>query len=188
MIGADYVRQPLDQLAREIPSAPLLQFDLTQCPLPDESIDAVVLLNVLEHIENDAAAVRHVHRILKPGGAAIIEVPAGPHLYDVYDQFLMHHRRYRLKSLCGMLREAGFGIARKSHLGCFLYPAFLRREAAESAFCRESEMKQKARVAANIARTRRGGLLEPALRLEVWLGQWLSYPVGIRCLATAVKP
>ena len=59
VIGADYVRRPLDVLAAEMPEVPLLQFDLTQCPLPDQSIDAVVLLNVLEHIEDDAAAVRH---------------------------------------------------------------------------------------------------------------------------------
>src|SRR5205085_10979289 len=95
IIGADYVRGPLDDLHRSMPDIPLLQFDLVQCPLPSESVDVVVLLNVLEHIENDAGAMEQVARILKPGGAAVIEVPAGPHLYDVYDKVLMHFRRYR---------------------------------------------------------------------------------------------
>jgi ubiquinone/menaquinone biosynthesis C-methylase UbiE len=187
VIGADYVREPLDQLAAAVPAVPLLQFDLTKCPLPDQSIDAVVLLNVLEHIEDDAAAVRHLYRILKPGGVAVIEVPAGPHLYDVYDRLLMHHRRYRLKSLCAMLQECGFQIVRKSHLGCFLYPAFSAVKWWNKRFAKRSEAEQKARVAANISNTRQGGLLEPLLQLETWLGQWISYPAGIRCLVSGRK-
>ena len=78
IMGADYVRGPLDQLAARRQDVPLLQFDLTKCPLPDASVDVVVLLNVLEHIGNDEAAVREVSRILRPGGAVVIEVPAGP--------------------------------------------------------------------------------------------------------------
>src|SRR5262245_13183738 len=66
VVGADYVRGPLEQLAGEIPDVPLLQFDLTTCPLPEQSVDAVVLLNVLEHIQDDETAVQQVYRILKP--------------------------------------------------------------------------------------------------------------------------
>jgi SAM-dependent methyltransferase len=63
----------------------LLHFDLRHCPLPDGSFDGVILLNVLEHIKEDAAALRQIARILKPGGIAAIEVPAGRGLYDIYD-------------------------------------------------------------------------------------------------------
>src|SRR6202011_4777481 len=70
ILGADYVRGPLEALARERAGVPLLQFDLTSCPLPDMSFDGIVLLNVLEHIEDDEAALAHVARILKPGGIA----------------------------------------------------------------------------------------------------------------------
>ena len=66
LIGADYVRGPLEQLAKRLPNVPLLQFDLVRCPLPDQSIDVVVLLNVLEHIQDDVGAVRQIARILKP--------------------------------------------------------------------------------------------------------------------------
>ncbi len=64
------------------------------------------MLNVLEHIRGDALALRQVHRILRPGGVVVIEVSAGPKLYDVYDELLMHHRRYRLPSLARTLRGA----------------------------------------------------------------------------------
>jgi SAM-dependent methyltransferase len=120
IIGADVVREPLYKLAKESPSIPLLRFDLLKCPLPSDAFDAVVALNVLEHIEDDAAALAQVHRILKPGGVIVIEVPAGPHLYDAYDNCLMHFRRYRSAELADKLRHGGFDVVRRSHLGFFL--------------------------------------------------------------------
>jgi hypothetical protein len=70
----------------------------------------VVLVNVLEHFEDDAAAVSHVARVLKPGGVAVIEVPAGPQLFDVYDKYLQHFRRYQLADLCRLVERAGLQV------------------------------------------------------------------------------
>lgn len=124
-IGADYTLGTLEKAAQRLPlNVPLLQFDLTECPLPTASVDVVVLLNVLEHIEHDATALVQLHRILKPGGAVIIEVPAGEGLYDRYDKALLHWRRYSMSTLVRRVREAGFRIERRSHLGFFLYPGF----------------------------------------------------------------
>ena len=88
VIGADYVPGPLKELAASLPDVPIIQFDLVNCPLPDQSVDAVIMVNVLEHIKEDVQALRHVFRILRPGGVLILEVPAGPHLYDVYDRMM----------------------------------------------------------------------------------------------------
>src|SRR4029077_15650868 len=53
VVGAGYVRGPIEKRGAPIPDIPLLQFDLTKCPLADGSIDGIVLLNILEHIEQD---------------------------------------------------------------------------------------------------------------------------------------
>jgi len=187
VIGSDVVRGPLEQLAADIMDVPLLQFDLLSCPLPDNSIDAVVLLNVLEHIQDDAAAVRQVYRILKPGGIAVIEVPAGPHLYDVYDELLLHCRRYSLTALRSLVKNVGFQIAEQSHLGFLVYPGFWLVKQRNKRFLSQENALQQRIVEQNIRDTGSSRLLNAIMRIELGLGRWLSYPFGIRCLVTCIK-
>ena len=122
VFGADYTRETLEVLGHELPAAPLIQFDLTQCPLPDNFVDVIVLLNVLEHINDHETAMAQLFRVVRPGGAVIIEVPAGPSLFDVYDRVLMHQRRYAMSSLIQMAQKQGFYVERRSHLGFFCTP------------------------------------------------------------------
>lgn len=154
---------------------------------PGDPVDAVVMLNVLEHIRDDALALRQVHRILRPGGVAVIEVSAGPELYDVYDELLMHHRRYRLPSLARTLRRAAFEIASASHLGALIYPPFyLVKKRNQRSLSRDAAAKRQI-VAGNIGSTGRSLVLDAVIRAELVLGQWLRWPLGIRCVVTVRK-
>lgn len=184
LIGADVIPEKLEALADKMPNVPLLQFDLTQCPLPDNSIDVLVMLNVLEHIEQDEKALLQIKRILRPGGLLILEVPAGPHLYDVYDKFLRHFRRYQLSALEKVLKKIEFKIEKKSHLGVFIYPFFARVKKKNLSL---SEAEQKEIVAKEIKNSAEVPLLNFVMNLELLLGRYLSYPVGIRCIVTAKK-
>lgn len=188
IVGADVVREPLLRLARELPSVPLLRFDLLRCPLPSSSFDAVVMLNVLEHIQDDVAALRQVHRILKAGGIAVIEVPAGPHLYDTYDQGLMHFRRYAMIQLSEALEAVGFDVVRRSHLGFLIYPGFAYVKRRNQRRQRRSPAIDATRVVADQAsNTSASSLLRAALTIERLLGTLLPLPVGIRCVAVGRK-
>ena len=188
VIGADSVRGPLERLSRNMPDIPLLQFDLSSCPLPDGSFDGLVLLNVLEHIEDDLAATRHLQRILKPGGVAVIEVPAGPGLYDVYDQELLHFRRYRMAGLLRMLRSSGLDILERSHLGFFLYPAFWMTKKRNRRYLDASPDVRREVVKRSIRRSSNSSAMHVIMRIESRLRSWLYYPAGIRCLVTCRKP
>ena len=190
VIGADYTRDTLERLGRRLKQVPLIQFDLTDCPLPDEFANVAILLNVLEHVGDDRAAAAELFRILRPGGRVIIEVPAGPDLYDVYDQALMHFRRYDLAGLSCLLEEAGFVIERKSHLGVFLYPAFyLSKRLNQVRYGGENARSPQTVAARQIAATKRAGIIGRSMMwLEDALRPHVGYTRGIRCLVTAVKP
>jgi SAM-dependent methyltransferase len=185
--GADYVRDSLERLATSMPDVPLLQFDLADCPLPDKSIDAAVLLNVLEHIEDDGAAMRHVHRILRPGGIAVIELPAGPHLFDIYDQQLMHHRRYRMHDLVRQLRSHGFRILERSHLGFLLYPAFWAVKKRNRRYLRADPESQRKIVLGHMRQARSSALMQWVMRIEARLRDRMYLPFGIRCLVVCER-
>lgn len=187
VIGADYLRGPLESLAGRMPDLPLLQFDLRTCPLPDASVDGVTCLNVLEHIDDHETALGHIHRILKPGGIAHIEVPAHPSLYDIYDEHLMHHRRYRLAELVALARAQGFAVGKATHLGFLVYPAFwwVKRRNRRRLSAPPGE---KARlVAQQIRSTRSNQFLVGMIQLETALGRICSFPCGIRCIVVLRK-
>jgi ubiquinone/menaquinone biosynthesis C-methylase UbiE len=188
LVGADFVRGPLEALAPEFPGVPFLQFDLTKCPLPDDSVDGIVLLNVLEHIEDDGLALSHVARILKPGGVVVIEVPAGPTLYDVYDKLLLHHRRYRMGNLIGKIESAGLQVLEKSHLGFLLYPAFWITKKRGRRYLSEDAETQRSMVSRRIMVASSNPAMHWLMEMEARLRRWVYFPFGIRCLVTCRKP
>ena len=75
------------------------------------SFDAIVCLNVLEHIADDLGTLRRFHDLLEPGGRLLLLVPAHPFLYGSIDRTVEHERRYTKSDLRGKLEEAGFDIA-----------------------------------------------------------------------------
>jgi SAM-dependent methyltransferase len=144
------------------------------------------MLNVLEHIEDDKAALEQTFRILRPGGIAVIEVPAGPHLYDTYDKALKHFRRYDLNDLTSKLRNVGFTVRRQSHLGFILYPAFAfakRRNQRRQGLHEDPNTLVKRQVSA----TSSSRLVNYAVAFEKALGKQISFPIGIRCVVVGSK-
>lgn len=185
LVGADVVKEPLYRLATTLPGIPLIRFDLLQCPLPDQSVDVLVMLNVLEHIEDDVGALQKAFNLLKPGGSLIIEVPAGPYLYDSYDAELHHFRRYSAADLRHKLTNIRFKICRKSHLGFILFPAF----AAVKLLNKWSLFrKNKAVVREQASSTSGSGLIRLAMQFESKRLSTFELPFGIRALISVQRP
>ena len=189
VIGADYILGPLKELAGTLPDIPIIQFDLTDCPLPDQSVDAVIMINVLEHIKDDALALRHVFRdSLRPGGVLILEVPAGPHLYDVYDRLLMHHRRYTMARIRRLFVRSGFQIVKATHSGTIVYPAFAAVKMWNRFRAPQVKRRDEEVVAGYIQYTASSLLLGAAFGVERWFGKWVRWPFGIRCVLVGRRP
>jgi SAM-dependent methyltransferase len=102
--------------------------------LGDEHFDSIVCFNVLEHIADDAEALRDFHAQLTPGGRLLLLVPAHASLFGSLDETVGHERRYDKRSLRNVLDVAGFAISELRYvnpvgaLGWFVSSRLLRRE------------------------------------------------------------
>ncbi|PYV41626.1 MAG: glycosyl transferase family 2 [Acidobacteria bacterium] len=94
-------------------SRPYLQTAMTDVTRPEsfplnQRFDTVICLNVVEHLEDDKAALKNIYDVLEEGGRAIILVPQGPRLFGSLDETLGHHRRYTREQLIAAGERAGF--------------------------------------------------------------------------------
>lgn len=97
---------------------------------PDEAIDdidLVCMLDVIEHIEDDAAFLKGLHSRLTDGAVVVITVPAMNVLYSTWDTALGHFRRYDRKGLTMAFRESGFEVLECSYFFPELVPLALVR-------------------------------------------------------------
>jgi dolichyl-phosphate beta-glucosyltransferase len=102
-----------------------LRGEVEALPLAPSSVDAVSLLDVIEHLEDPGAALREARRILQPDGRLIVNVPAHRWLWSQADVALGHQRRYTRRALRSELRQAGFEPEILTHVFSWLVPAVL---------------------------------------------------------------
>ncbi|MCX5848683.1 MAG: class I SAM-dependent methyltransferase [Deltaproteobacteria bacterium] len=191
LVGADIVVKPLERLGESLPGVPLVQMDLLQCPLKERQFDAVVALNVLEHIEDDKKALEKMARLLKTGGILVLEVPQGPHLYDYFDAHLRHFRRYRKKELLTKISATGLELQEVNSLGFVAYlPFFIVKKLNRLRFGQSGEksFKIEKMVREEINTTSKSIILEWFFSLEKALAGKFAFPFGIRCTAVARVP
>lgn len=88
------------------------QADVTALPFEDDTFDTVVLGEVLEHVEDDVAALREASRVLRSGGIIAASVPANPDRFGPSDRWAGHLRRYTRAALLAAADAAGLHIER----------------------------------------------------------------------------
>lgn len=98
----------------------------------DGAYNQVLLLDVLEHIENDEGFLSLLHRKMAWGGILLITVPAFQCLWSSEDDAAGHFRRYRKRKLMKLLMDNGFDILYCNYFMCFLFlPVFILRAGFE---------------------------------------------------------
>ena len=85
--------------------------------------DVVLLLDVLEHLDDDAAALQTARRALGADGLLVVTVPAYQWLWSAHDVALGHRRRYTARGLRRLVETAGFSVVRVSYFNTLLFPA-----------------------------------------------------------------
>jgi 2-polyprenyl-3-methyl-5-hydroxy-6-metoxy-1,4-benzoquinol methylase len=124
--GMDISRRMLDRLDRADRS--LFLGDLS-CDFPDdvERFEAVLALDVIEHIDDDRGAVTRLARVVRPGGAVVVSVPALSDFFTEFDEVQGHRRRYLPETLRSAFADSGLDVERVFWWGQWLVP-MLRRQ------------------------------------------------------------
>lgn len=158
--------------------------DALRLPFPSCAFDVLIAMDILEHLRDDAAALREFNRVLKPGGRLFATVPAYPHLWSEHDEALMHFRRYRRPELAQRLTANGLRIEKLSHTMTALYPivALQRRLSARTPPRNPPQAAMPAVPA--LLNAALIGLLEA----ENILARRLDLPFGVTLLSIARKP
>ena len=151
-----------------------------QCSMADQSCDLVVMLDVLEHIEDDLAALKILRTKLKDDGKLLVAVPAFMFLWSPHDVANHHYRRYTRAQLVELLQQAGFEVQYSSYFNLCLFPVALLARTVKRWTAGDGHDLSMPPKAVN--------------RLLAWLFgsesaflPRLSFPFGISLMATATK-
>ncbi len=90
--------------------------------IADASYDLIALLDVLEHIEGDLAALTSIKAKLRPGGRILVTVPANEWMWSAHDIVHHHYRRYNRATLNAVIAAAGLRVDMMSHFNSLLFP------------------------------------------------------------------
>jgi SAM-dependent methyltransferase len=148
-------------------------------PYEDGSFDLVTALDVVEHLDDDVGGLKEMRRVLKPGGRALLFVPAFMFLWGVQDDVSHHRRRYTLKNLRGAVREAGFEVERATYANISFFAPIL----AGRVLMRATGVRPASENNINVSAL--NGLLGRILGAESTLLRHMNFPFGVSALCVA---
>ena len=111
----------------------VVQGSIDAMPFAEDSFDLAVCLDVIEHLEDDRAALVELRRVIAPGGALLVTVPAYQWLWSSHDTINQHQRRYTRRSLLRATQDAGWRAERITYFNSLLLPVAIAARAFERA-------------------------------------------------------
>lgn len=151
-------------------------------PFPEEYFDLILLLDVLEHVDDDTGAVRALALRLKPGGHLLLTVPAYGFLWSAHDEVHHHRRRYVLREIVGQLRNSGLTVKRASYFNCLLFPPIALLRLLKSRIKGWRNRDDLAMPPSALNRT-----LATVMSSERYLLKYCNLPFGVSIIALAQK-
>ena len=173
----------LDDEARALASArlgrPVLPARLPELPpLPAEHYDLIGLLDVLEHVEHDSAALRTIAGRLAPGGSLLVTVPQHQWMWSGHDTANHHFRRYSKASLRAAFAGTGLRIELLQSFNSLLFPLAVVQRAVSRLSGRQG--KDDAQPPAPV-----NALFRTVFRLEAGLLGRVPMPPGLSLVVLA---
>lgn len=158
-----------------------------QLPFGDDTVDLVVSLDVIEHLDNDYLHLREYRRVLRPGGSLLLTVPALAWLWSNHDRANRHRRRYSRPGLKRLLEDEGWTIDRLSYYCAFMFPLIMPIKLISRLVSRTISDYDPAWN----FKLPGLGLNYLFSRIFAWEASWLprrNFPIGSSLLAVGRKP
>jgi SAM-dependent methyltransferase len=157
-----------------------------QSPEPvDLKFDVMLLADVLEHIEDDYAAMQWISDHLKPGGFAFITVPAHTHLWSEMDDVVHHFRRYSKQALLNSVGSK-LTIEKLSFYNAFLYPVKVLFVLITKALRIFSPTKPKQSYN-DLPPPIINSLFKIIMCVEAWVIRYINLPFGVSLVMVVKK-
>jgi len=176
--GIDSNKKAVDYASSKVPQATVIHGSVPQ-DMPQQQFDIITLLDVLEHIEDDTATLQRLKQALKPGGIAVITIPAYQFLWTSHDDMNEHKRRYTSGELQEKIEKSGLTIKKISYYNTFLFLPIAAIKIFQRLFSRE--------VKSHFRDTPPPSYLNMPLRiifsLEKHLLSFLNFPFGVSIIA-----
>jgi ubiquinone/menaquinone biosynthesis C-methylase UbiE len=107
----------------------ILVGDANRLPFAESGFDLILATDTIEHVEDDQEPLGEIHRLLAPGGYAVVVVPAFPSLWGLQDVVAQHKRRYRMDDLRKKIQASGLTVRKAYHFNYMLFvPIWLARK------------------------------------------------------------
>ncbi len=153
--------------------------DVCALPFPDGRFDLVLATDIIEHVDDDSAALRQIQRVLAPNGKVLITVPAFQSLWGLQDDVSHHKRRYRARQLLERVRGADLRVLRGFYFNYLLFaPIWLARWVI-----RLSKTKLSSEAQVNSPLINR--IMKVIFRIDVGTAPTLHPPFGVSYLILA---
>ena len=155
--------------------------DVCDLPFAEASFDLVLATDILEHVADDSLAMREIARVLKPGGWALVTVPAFQSLWGLQDQVAHHLRRYRLAQIKGVVETAGLDLVRCFYFNYLLFiPIWVARRILGA-------LKVKLSSEGQLNSPLINRLLTLIFEIDLRTAPWLTPPFGVSAFVIAEK-
>ena len=159
----------------------VVEGEATQLDVPSRSVDVVTILDVLEHVDEDALAVREAARVLRPGGLAILTVPAYMWMWGPHDELNYHKRRYLQAEVTRLICDAGLEVEKSTYFNSLLFPLAVVKRTAE-------RLRRSHSAEERIPSGPTNWLLYTVFAWEAALLHRVRFPLGVSVMVIARKP
>ncbi len=148
-------------------------------PYPDESFDITTALDVIEHLDDDIAGLKEMHRVTKTGGYSLFFVPAFMWLWGVQDDISNHRIRYTRKQIVERIEQAGFKVERATYANFTFFAPVL----GGRVFMKLTGIKPESENNINISAL--NGLFGKIFSAERFWLKNLNFPFGVSIVVVA---